>query len=148
MNIQTFKASCREDKTSYSNRTFQTPGGQVLAWQSVSINGTKGSLVALKGRSGSGKITLLNNLGGLDQPISGKVISKGQNLGNLDVDEPTQLRCEQIGFVSLLPTFSAFEHVEFTLWLANKPLSHSQSRAQKCHKVVGLSHRKISRFVV
>lgn len=131
------------------NRTFQTLGGQVLALQSVSINVPKGSLVALKGRSGSGKTTLLNILGGLDQPTSGKVIFNGQNLGNLDDNELTRLRCEQIGFVfqsfALLPTFSAFENVEFALRLANQPLSHSQSRALKCLKVVGLANRKNSR---
>lgn len=130
-------------------RTFQTPGGQVLALQSVSLSVPKGSLVVLKGRSGSGKTTLLNILGGLDQPTSGKVIFNGQNLGDLNDHDLTNLRSEQIGFVfqsfALLPTFSAFENVEFALRLANQPLHFCQERALQCLKSVGLFNRRASR---
>ena len=131
------------------SRTFETLGGQVLALQGVSLSIPKGSLVALKGRSGSGKTTLINILGGLDQPTSGEVIFNGQNLGDLGDEALTRLRCEQIGFVfqsfALLPTFSAYENVEFALRLANQPLSVCQSRAIQCLKVVGLANRRNSR---
>ena len=131
------------------SRTFETLGGQVLALKGVSLSIRKGSLVALKGRSGSGKTTLINILGGLDQPSSGEVIFNGQNLGDLGDEELTQLRCEQIGFVfqsfALLPTFSAYENVEFALRLANQSLSVCQSRALQCLKVVGLANRRNSR---
>ena len=131
------------------SRTFETLGGQVLALQGVSLSIPKGSLVALKGRSGSGKTTLINILGGLDQPTSGEVIFNGQNLGDLGDEALTRLRCEQIGFVfqsfALLPTFSAYENVEFALRLANQPLSVCQSRALQCLKVVGLANRRNSR---
>lgn len=131
------------------SRTFSGLGGDVHALQGITLSIPKGSLVALKGRSGSGKTTLLNILGGLDQPTSGKVVFKGQPLGNLNDEAFTSLRREQIGFVfqsfALLPTFSAFENVEFMLRLAGHPLDYCQKRALECLKIVGLANRKNSR---
>jgi ABC-type lipoprotein export system ATPase subunit len=136
-------------KANAVGRTFQTLGGSVQALQSVSLDIPRGSLVALKGRSGSGKTTLLNILGGLDQPTAGEVVFDGQNMGDLDEEELTKLRGEQIGFVfqsfALLPTFSAFENVEFALRLASQPLAQSRNRALQCLKVVGLANRRNSR---
>jgi putative ABC transport system ATP-binding protein len=131
------------------SRTFNTLGGVVHALQDINLNITPGSLVALKGRSGSGKTTLINILGGLDQPTSGKVVFNGMNLGDLEDDVLTQLRREQIGFVfqsfALIPTFSAYENVDFLLRLAGHPLDFCRKRALQCLKVVGLANRKNSR---
>lgn len=131
------------------SRTYQTPGGDVHALQNVCIDIPRGSLIALKGRSGSGKTTLLNIIGGLDRPTVGEVIFNDQRLGDLDDEALTNLRCEQIGFVfqsfALLPTFSAFENVEFALRLADRSVRYSQSRALQCLKVVGLANRRDSR---
>ena len=131
------------------SRTFNTLGGVVHALQDINLNITPGSLVALKGRSGSGKTTLINILGGLDQPTSGKVVFNGMNLGDLEDDVLTQLRREQIGFVfqsfALIPTFSAYENVDFMLRLAGHPLDFCRKRALQCLKVVGLANRKNSR---
>lgn len=131
------------------SRTFNTLGGVVHALQDINLNIAPGSLVALKGRSGSGKTTLINILGGLDQPTSGKVVFNGMNLGDLEDDVLTQLRREQIGFVfqsfALIPTFSAYENVDFLLRLAGHPLDFCRKRALQCLKVVGLANRKNSR---
>ena len=131
------------------SRTFNTLGGVVHALQDINLNIAPGSLVALKGRSGSGKTTLINILGGLDQPTSGKVVFNGMNLGDLEDDVLTQLRREQIGFVfqsfALIPTFSAYENVDFMLRLAGHPLDFCRKRALQCLKVVGLANRKNSR---
>ncbi|MDY7029565.1 MAG: ABC transporter ATP-binding protein, partial [Spirochaetota bacterium] len=135
------------------SRTYQTPGGDVHALQNVCIDIPRGSLIALKGalkgRSGSGKTTLLNIIGGLDRPTVGEVIFNDQRLGDLDDEALINLRCEQIGFVfqsfALLPTFSAFENVEFALRLADRSVRYSQSRALQCLKVVGLANRRDSR---
>ena len=130
------------------SRTYQTPGGDVHALQKVYFDVPRGSLIALKGRSGSGKTTLLNIIGGLDRPTGG-VIFNDQRLGDLDDEALTNLRCEQIGFVfqsfALLPTFSAFENVEFALRLADRSVRYSQRRALQCLTVVGLANRRDSR---
>ncbi|HBO34046.1 MAG TPA: hypothetical protein DD636_04815 [Anaerolineaceae bacterium] len=130
-------------------RTYVTPGGEVHALNGVSLDVPRGALIALKGRSGSGKTTLLNLIGGLDQPTSGEVYFDGQALSTLDDAACTNLRRERMGFVfqsfALLPTYSAFENVEFALRLAGKRMRDAHQRTVQCLKAVGLSNRMHSR---
>lgn len=131
------------------SRVYLTPGGAVQALQDVSLEICKGTLVALKGRSGSGKTTLLNILGGLDRPSSGEVIFDSERLNTLDDEALTHLRCACMGFVfqsfALLPTYSAFENVEFALRLAGNGVRESRERALQCLHAVGLANRRNSR---
>ena len=73
------------------------------------------SLLAIIGSSGSGKSTLLHLLGGLDQPTSGEIMFKSQQLNRLSEQEKARLRNQEIGFVyqfhHLLPDFTALESV-------------------------------------
>ncbi|MDD1773855.1 MAG: ATP-binding cassette domain-containing protein, partial [Methanomassiliicoccales archaeon] len=55
--------------------------------------------VIVHGRSGCGKTTLLNILGGLDRPTSGSVSVDGQSMIGLSEDELARMRLEKIGFV-------------------------------------------------
>ena len=78
----------------------------------------KGESVALWGRSGSGKTTILHVLGGLVAPTSGTVEWRGQPLSTLDVAARAQARRDGIAYVfqgsNLLPHFTAYENVAFT----------------------------------
>src|SRR5581483_10294570 len=62
------------------SRTFGTGPGQVHALREVSFSVRTGQLVALCGRSGSGKTSLLNIVGGLDLPTAGTVKVAGQEV--------------------------------------------------------------------
>jgi len=81
----------------------------------ISLTLTKGSFSALTGPSGSGKSTLLNLIGLLEQPTSGELIIAGQSTQQMNDDQLTRLRGQNIGFVfqfhHLLPAFSAIENV-------------------------------------
>jgi len=103
----------------------------------------RGGLAALKGRSGSGKTTLLNLLGGLDRPSSGEVFFDGQPLSTLNDRKLTHLCRHRIGFIfqsfALLPTYSAFENVEFMLRLSGLPMRQRVERARRYLHVVGLA---------
>jgi putative ABC transport system ATP-binding protein len=130
-------------------RTYITPGGAVRAINGVSLAVPPGVFIALKGRSGSGKTTLLNLIGGLDQPSSGEIYFDGQALSALDDFARTALRRERMGFVfqsfALLPTYSAYENVEFALRLAGKGVHEACQRVEQCLKMVGLANRMHSR---
>src|SRR5512138_2299360 len=97
-------------------RVYKVGAVEVPALRGISLQIDAGSFVALKGRSGSGKTTLLNCLGGLDQPTSGDVRVLGHSIGQMNDDELTRWRREQVGFVfqsfGLIPTLSAYENVE------------------------------------
>jgi len=59
----------------------------------------RGQFVALLGRSGAGKSTVLNLLGGLDVPTSGSVSVGGTRIDGLSEDERTLFRRQNLGFV-------------------------------------------------
>jgi putative ABC transport system ATP-binding protein len=104
-----------------------------------------GEWLAVQGRTGHGKSTLLNLLGGLDRPTEGTVELDGTDLGALRETQLTRRRAESIGFIfqtfNLIPTLPAAENVEAALI----PLSISQ--AERRHRTaaaldaVGLADR-------
>jgi len=78
-----------------------------------------GEWLAIQGRTGHGKTTLLQILGGLDRPSTGTVTFAGHDLARLREVQVTRLRAESMGFIfqtfNLVPTLSAAENVESAL---------------------------------
>jgi putative ABC transport system ATP-binding protein len=130
-------------RTENLRRVYQVGALEVPALRGIDLQIEAGSFVVLKGRSGSGKTTLLNCLGGLDQPTSGEVRVLGQKLVDLNDNDLTRWRREQVGFVfqsfGLIPTLSAYENVELMLRLKSMSPKESRQRAQACLELVGLS---------
>ncbi len=87
----------------------------------------RGEFVALFGRSGSGKTSLLNLLGGLDVPARGEIVIDGARLSRLDERQRTLFRRRHIGFVyqffNLLPTLTVAENIRLPLELNGAPRS-------------------------
>jgi putative ABC transport system ATP-binding protein len=78
-----------------------------------------GEWLAIQGRTGHGKTTLLQLLGGLDRPSSGTVELDGVDLGRLAESKLARIRATSIGFVfqhfNLIPTLTAADNVEAAL---------------------------------
>jgi putative ABC transport system ATP-binding protein len=76
----------------------------------------RGAFHAILGESGCGKTTLLNLLGALDAPTSGRIVVDGFDISALDERARTAYRQEKIGFIfqffNLMPLLSALENVE------------------------------------
>jgi len=91
----------------------------VAAVQDLDLTIDDGEWLAVQGRTGHGKSTLLNLLGGLDRPTHGTVELDGTSLGALPETRLTRVRAEKIGFIfqtfNLIPTLSAAENVETAL---------------------------------
>jgi len=91
----------------------------VPAVRDLSLRIEDGEWLAVQGRTGHGKSTLLNLLGGLDRPTSGSVQFDGKDLARLGQGNLTRLRARSIGFIfqtfNLVPTLSAAENVETAL---------------------------------
>jgi putative ABC transport system ATP-binding protein len=91
----------------------------IPALQGLDLEIGDGEWLAVQGRTGHGKTTLLNLLGGLDRPTQGSIDLDGTSLGGLSEAELTALRGESIGFVfqtfNLIPTLTAAENVEAAL---------------------------------
>jgi putative ABC transport system ATP-binding protein len=124
-------------------RVYKVGALEVPALRGINLQIEAGSYVALKGRSGSGKTTLLNCLGGLDQPTSGAVQVLGHSIAQMNDDELTRWRREQVGFVfqsfGLIPTLSAYENVELMLRIRGAAPQENDRRARACLELVGLN---------
>ncbi|HET6864476.1 MAG TPA: ABC transporter ATP-binding protein [Solirubrobacteraceae bacterium] len=96
----------------------------VHALRGVSLDVSRGNLVAVMGPSGSGKSTLMHILAGLDKPTSGTVTIAGTEITGLDDGDMTRLRRDHIGFVfqffNLLPMLTAEENVLLPLSIAGE----------------------------
>src|SRR5689334_22385963 len=100
-------------------KAFTSGSRTIEAVRDVDLVIPDGSWIAVRGRTGHGKSTLLNLLGGLDRPTSGQLLLDGRDLGRMRDAELTRLRATAIGFVfqtfNLVPTLSAAENVEAAL---------------------------------
>ena len=115
----------------------------VHALRDVSLNLTRGELLAIVGSSGSGKSTLLNVLGLLDRPSEGTYFIDGQDVTRLSSDEQAHLRNRRFGFVfqafRLLPRATAIENVELPLLYSER--KNIDGLAKTALESVGLGDR-------
>ena len=85
------------------------------ALDGVNFTVEQGEFVAVVGTSGSGKSTLLHMMGGLDNPTSGSVIVRGEELAKKNDEELTIFRRRNIGFIfqnyNLVPVLNVFENI-------------------------------------
>lgn len=123
--------------------------GTVIAVDGVDIEINAGEIVALMGRSGSGKTTAMHLLAGLEQATSGEVRYQEKELSGLDEDALALWRRENIGLVfqsfHLIPTLSALENVAFPLYPSDISVEERRSRAEARLGMVGLADRATHR---
>ena len=116
-------------------KEYRADGQPVRALNGVSLDVEAGQFVALVGRSGCGKTTLLNLAGAMDAPSSGEVVIDGVATRNLDDAGLTFLRREKVGFIfqsfQLLPTLSVVENVELPLLLAGRASGSAREAARE-----------------
>ncbi len=127
------------------SRDYPMPAGVVHAVRDVTIEVGRGQLVALRGRSGSGKTTFLSMIGGLDRPTSGSVTVDGQVVSDLPESELIEFRRRKLGFIfqafGLLPVLSAAENVEIPLRLIRADPKERDRRVRELLALVGLETR-------
>ena len=108
-------------------KTYTTDAGEVQAVKGVDLTVHAGDFVAIMGSSGSGKSTMMNILGCLDQASEGTYHLDGVDTSHLDSDELSELRNRKLGFVfqgfNLLSRTTALENVELPLIYSPRRLS-------------------------
>jgi putative ABC transport system ATP-binding protein len=143
-------------KLSGVTKDYQKGRGVVHALRGVDVAIQDGEFLAIQGPTGHGKSTLLQMLGGLDQPTSGSILfgdgvsadsdgRSGQDLAELRESQVTKVRAESIGFIfqtfNLVPTLTAQENVETALVPLHIPAGQRRERAAAALASVGLSDR-------
>ena len=132
-------------ETSGLSRDYPMPGGAVHAVRDVTLTVARGELVALRGRSGSGKTTFLSMVGGLDRPTRGSVTVDGLAISQLPELKLIDFRRKRIGFIfqafGLMPILSAAENVEVPLRLVRADPRTRDRRVLELLELVGLGGR-------
>lgn len=118
---------------------------EVSALRGVSLEISKGEILAITGPSGSGKTTLLNCLSSLDSVSRGNIYFEEKDISNISDNERTKLRGERMGFIfqqyQLIPVLTAVENVELPLLLLNFPADEARKKALESLSTLGLSNR-------
>jgi putative ABC transport system ATP-binding protein len=126
-------------------RVFHVGGEEVRALRGVSFGITRGEWVAIIGQSGSGKSTMMNVLGCLDTPSSGRYMLNGKDVSRMSDDELAVIRNVEIGFIfqtfQLLPRETALANVELPLVYRGLPARERRERAKAALDKVQLTHR-------
>lgn len=107
----------------------------VYALNNLTLTIEEGEFTAIVGPSGCGKTTLLNILGGLDQPTEGRVEIAGQDITTFTDGELIDFRLNNIGFIfqayNLIPVLTALENVEFIMLLQKQDKKKRHDRAMQ-----------------
>jgi putative ABC transport system ATP-binding protein len=126
-------------------RLYQKGRHTVPAVRDLSLEIPAGDWLAIQGRTGHGKTTLLQLLGGLDRPTSGRIELDGQDLTRMTETRLTGLRAASIGFVfqtfNLVPTLTAADNVEAALVPLGVSGAERRRRTAAALDSVGLSDR-------
>jgi putative ABC transport system ATP-binding protein len=143
-------------KLSGVTKDYQKGRGVVHALRGVDVVIEDGEFLAIQGPTGQGKTTLLQMLGGLDQPTGGSILfgagvgahsngTVGEDLAQLREGQVTRVRAESIGFIfqtfNLVPTLTAQENVETALVPLHIPAAQRRERAAAALASVGLADR-------
>jgi putative ABC transport system ATP-binding protein len=130
------------------SKSYQEGTHTRVVLRDVNATFTRGEFVAILGKSGTGKSTLLNLISGIDCADSGAIWLDGQNLTALDERERTLFRRHSIGFVfqffNLIPTLTAWENVVLPLELKSVTAEEMHRRAESLLDAVGLLDRRES----
>jgi len=126
-------------------KTYRMGSQDVHAVAGVSLEFASGTFCAVMGPSGSGKSTMLNLLGCLDRPSSGRYILAEQDVSTLDDDRLSDIRLKHVGFIfqsfNLIPQLTVHENIELPLFYLGWEADRSAEYAAEIAERVGLTER-------
>jgi len=120
-------------------RTYHRGSETIHALGGVSLQLSRGEIISVVGRSGSGKTTFLNQVGCLDQPTKGSLRIAGTEVVGLREQELVKFRQQHIGFIFqlfyLIPTLTVEENIGLPLVFARRK---DDGRVDELVRQVGL----------
>ncbi len=131
------------------NKIYASQAGNVHAINNISCDFEAGEFTSIVGPSGCGKTTLLNAIGGLDKPNSGKIWIDNTDITSMGDKVLIDFRLRNIGFVfqayNLIPVLTALENTTFILELQGVEKKVRNERGMELLKAVGLEDKANSR---
>jgi putative ABC transport system ATP-binding protein len=127
-------------------KTYILGEERIVAVNNLQLTVGSGEFVAVMGKSGCGKTTLLSLIGGLDRPDSGRVLVNGQDITRLSDGELTRYRRDQVGivfqFFNLIPILTVSENVALPCLLQAQRDPEIRNRVERLLTEVGLWNRR------
>jgi len=128
------------------SKVYRKGDQTITPLQDLCLQVNKAEFIALMGPSGSGKTTLLNLIAGVDSPSSGTLRVGDTHVEQLNRDQLTRWRSENVGYIfqlyHLLPVLSAYENVELPLLLSTMNKKSRRDRVEEVLEQVGLLDRQ------
>lgn len=123
-------------------KIYEKNGTETKALDRVNLTVEKGESVAIVGKSGCGKTTLLNILGAMDKQSEGKYLFEDMEVSDFNSKQAAQFRNKKIGFIfqhfNLINEYTALENIEMPMGYGKKPGKERRKRALELLKLVGL----------
>ena len=127
------------------NKIYRTNEIETLALENVNLDVAKGEFVSIMGPSGCGKSNLLDIMGLLDAPSSGKIEINGTSVESMKDKELAAFRNKTLGFVfqsfHLINSLNVIDNVELPLLYRKMAAKERTRLAKEVLDRVGLSHR-------
>lgn len=132
-------------KTENLIKSFRTEEIETIAVDNLSLEVDKGEFVAIMGPSGCGKTTLLNILGLLDAPTSGKYFLNGEDVSTLNERARTFLRRGKVGFIfqsfNLIDELTVYENIELPITYMKIAPARRKEMVNDIMERMAISHR-------
>ncbi|MBI5725162.1 MAG: ABC transporter ATP-binding protein [Planctomycetes bacterium] len=126
-------------------KIYASPHGDVTSLGDVDFHVAAGQFVAVLGRSGAGKSSLLAVCGGLVRPTRGRVVVAGHSLWEMSERQRARLRAVSMGFVlqtaPVLRSLTVLENVLLAEMFLPAGLARGQQRAMELLEQVGLAEK-------
>ncbi|MBI3415818.1 MAG: ABC transporter ATP-binding protein [Verrucomicrobia bacterium] len=126
-------------------KTYQMGPVTVEALRGVSLDFFAGEYISIMGPSGCGKSTMLNLLGCLDRPTSGRFLLGGEDVSRMTDDALSSIRGARLGFIfqsyNLIQQLTVVENIEIPLYYQGWPEGDSRALAKDLAALVGLKDR-------
>lgn len=128
-------------------RKDYTRGNQTFsAVNNVNFSMEANEFICIMGKSGSGKTTLLNMIAGLLTPTQGHITVDGVNLFELDDQQVSQFRNQNIGYIpqgsSLLANLTALDNIRLPFYLTHRDVQHGLPYALELLEKANISYLK------
>jgi len=127
------------------NKTYGSGDTAVQAVRHVDLTVDRGEYLAIMGASGSGKSTMMNIIGCLDDPTRGRYLLDGIDTRLMEEHQLSVIRNRKIGFVfqsfNLIPRTNAIDNIMLPLSYAKVPAAERRRRALAALEAVGLGDR-------
>ena len=124
------------------SKSYGTGGALQHVLDDVDFTVERGEFTVISGPSGCGKSTVLNLMGGIDHPDSGKILINDTDISALKDNELARLRNETLGFIfqsfHLVPVLSALENVCLPMTFYDQDKASRVARAGQLLNQVGL----------